>query len=122
MSDTPKKKSARMEDRAQIIPGEIRGLITHPEKSDQYPFLIWDVSETGIGIWTPNELDLNREIVLTVGQPYLLVLNCEVSWCEKTKDNQGYRCGLKVLNNNKVFSSLLKAFTSMSREEEQQVS
>ena len=80
------------------------------EDRNQLPFLVWDVDESGIGLWTSEELQPTSQVVLTIGQPYLLVVKTEVIWCEKQGNGNGFRCGLKVLDNAKVFQSLIQAF------------
>jgi hypothetical protein len=101
-------KTDRSETRVQVVPTEIRGLITNG--SEQQPFLIWDVSEKGIGLWVSEKLKIGQEVVLTVGQPYLLVVKCITKWCEAQTDNKGFRCGLKSIDKVKTFEALFKAF------------
>ncbi|MBF0441430.1 MAG: hypothetical protein HQK54_05960 [Oligoflexales bacterium] len=111
-----KDENLRQENRTQVGLDEIRGLITFPdEKERQQPFLVWDVSESGIGICVFSEMHVGEKIILTIGQPYLLVLPCEVSWCERSTDKQDFRAGLKVVGNDKVFASLHNAFHLMVR-------
>ncbi|MGE0173697.1 MAG: PilZ domain-containing protein [Oligoflexales bacterium] len=103
-----RSKADRSETRVQVVPTEIRGIITGT--GVQQPFLVWDVSERGIGIWASEGLVEGSEIVLTIGQPYLLVINCIVKWCESQSDGRGYRCGLKSIDKEKSFETLLEAF------------
>jgi hypothetical protein len=103
-----RKKADRVETRVQVVPTEIRGIVTGV--TTQQPFLVWDVSERGIGIWASEALEEGSDITLTIGQPYLLVIKCIVKWCEGQNDGRGYRCGLKSIDKEKTFETLLEAF------------
>lgn len=105
-----RSKSDRNEQRVQVVPAEIRGLLSGKASADQQPFLIWDVSENGVGVWVSEALPEESEVVLTIGQPYLLVVRCVVKWCESQGEDQGFRCGLRSVEKKKVFSALLAAF------------
>ena len=107
-----KTTNGREKDRTLIVSEEIRGLITDPESKDQIPFLIWDVSLFGIGVWTSLPLTPGKQIILTVGQPFLLVVKPHVVWCEKQQGDhlRGYRCGLGLQASDKVVGSLIHAF------------
>ena len=102
---------SELEDRIQVLNQRIQGLVTRKGDDNQQPFLIWDVSEGGIGIWTAEKLAPADGVTLTVGKPYLLVVSCEVNWCEPNPESGGFRSGLKVVNTDtKVLSSLYHAF------------
>ena len=102
---------SEIEDRIQVLNQRIQGLVTRKGDVNQQPFLIWDVSESGIGIWTAQQLAAGDGVTLTVGKPYLLVVGCEVNWCESNPESGGFRSGLKVVNTDaKVFGSLYNAF------------
>ena len=110
MTQARQKESQRKQKRTQVFPEEIRGLITMDQGNDQLPFLVWDVDEKGIGLWTSEALEPETQVVLTIGQPYLLVVKSQVVWCEKQTNEKGFRCGLKVVDSEKVFQSLIQAF------------
>lgn len=104
----------RQNFRKQVVPEEIRGLITDHSRKTHYPFLIWDVSEDGIGLWVSSILESGDDITLTIGQPYLMVLRCKVKWCEQQNSVPGYRCGLEIADDNKkILNSLISNFAQI---------
>ena len=107
-------KTDRAEKRIQVVPTEVRGIITHG--TDQQPFLIWDLSKKGIGIWVSDKIKESEPVVLTIGQPYLIIVKCKVKWSEALGDNKGYRIGLKCVDTEKTFETLCAAFTSLKAE------
>ena len=96
--------------RMQVVPQEIRGLMTVKGEDSQQPFLIWDVSDSGIGIWTSEEVSSEQAVVLTVGQPHLLVVEGEIIWSERQGEDQGYRCGIRASADDKPFQALIREF------------
>ena len=95
MVATMRKPGERREARMQVMPQEIRGLLTQPDKQIQMPFLVWDISESGIGLWTSATLSEGNIVTLTLGQPYLSILECRVIWCSD-EGTQGIRMGLEA--------------------------
>ncbi len=111
MTTLKRPKVDRDQFRTQVIPREIRGLLSRPDRHSHLPFLIWDVSDTGIGIWATESLPLHGTVCLTIGQPYLLTVECEVVWCEEQKSSQGYRCGLRAISPAGAFQSFIDKLT-----------
>ena len=109
---TKAKNDKRAKERAKSNDSqEIRGMFTNVQSNKQRPFLLWDVSENGIGIWSDTELTKNAQLVLTIGQPFLMVLETTVRWCEKQGDHHGFRVGLSFkTEQKKVLKSLSTAF------------
>ena len=93
--------------RAPVVPTEIKGLLTQGDQKDHHPFLIWDVSEAGLGLWVATKLKPGDECRVTIAQPFLLVMDCEVRWCKRRHDAPGYHIGLKVLENFKRLRGLI---------------
>lgn len=111
MSTLLPDQSGRLTARAQVIPREIRGLITRRSGlNSTLPFLLWDVAETGIGLWTAAPIPAGESLVLTVGQPFLSVLTGTVIWCEAMTEDQGYRCGIEVTDNRSALLTMATAF------------
>ncbi len=50
---------------------------------------MWDVSERGLGLWSTELLTPGETVKITVGQPYLLVLEARVKWCDQKKTMKG---------------------------------
>jgi hypothetical protein len=100
-----------LQARIQILNQRVKGLLTREDGKYQQTFLVFDVSEDGIGIWSPEALIKGESVTLTVGTPYLLILSCNVNWCERFAKTGGYRSGLTVIASSKsTVRSLLKAF------------
>lgn len=102
--------SNRAHIRAQIVPSEIRGILTLTATSDHMPFLVWDVSPTGLGLWTTGPLAVGETVKIVVGQPYLLILNATVMWCDHEPSAQGFRCGVQVAGKQESLTSLYEKF------------
>ena len=103
--------------RTPVVPTQIKGLLTRAGSTEQLPFLIWDVSKSGIGLWSSGRLEAGESIKVTVGQPHLLMLDCEVRWCEEKADGEGFRCGLSVPENSAQLHSLYETFCQQMEDE-----
>lgn len=110
--DSPlRSKADRIEARSQVIPKEVRGIITRKKESGfNLPFLVWDISEQGLGLWTVNSLQDGEAVVITVGQPYLAVMTGIVVWCEEMTGRQGFRCGIEITDNREALAAMAKTF------------
>jgi hypothetical protein len=95
----------RGEARAQVLPVEIKGLLTHADLGLQLPFLVWDVSESGMGIWLNQSLRVGSNVMVALSQPYLFVVECRAVWCQQNEPGR-YRIGLAVVENTKGFRAL----------------
>jgi len=93
-----------------VAPVTIKGLITRGTANEQSPFLVWDVSEQGLGIWSSSQLQMGETIKVTIGQPYLLILTCKVRWADDKPTSSGFRCGLEVVDNARQLASLYEKF------------
>ena len=97
MSQRTKRKTAdRASVRAVVVPTELRGIMTRARGEGHEPFLLWDVGEDGIGLLTTMALAPGELVKVTLGEPFLAVLECRVKWCQLTEDRTGYRCGIQV--------------------------
>jgi len=105
-----RNKIDRSKVRAQVIPQELRGLATLKEEEGHRPFLVWDVSETGLGLWLAEPINVGESIVLAVGQPFMSVLVGKVVWCEPMSSEKGYRCGVEVTSDLEILSRLAGSF------------
>lgn len=102
-----KKSFERAEPRTQVLPIEIKGLLTVVDRNLQVPFLVWDVSECGVGVWTSQTLSEGTSVVVTIGHPYLAVVECRVVWCQEEESQHGYRMGLEVVERRRGFRQLV---------------
>lgn len=116
MDQVFKPKVNRIEPRAVILPKEIKGIVTFAGddgQREQHPFIIYDVSKKGIGIWTSAIIPVSKEVTVTVSYPYVLQLKAEVRWSMQSDDN-GYRCGLLITVNQDKLERLYESFCQMA--------
>lgn len=103
-------KANRKSVRASVIPEKVQGLITILRSGEQTPFLLWDISETGLGIWTANPFASHAAIRLTFGQPYPLIMDAIVQWCHPDDEGKGFRSGLETETSHEIFTKLYQVF------------
>lgn len=100
----------RQSVRAQIVPTEIRGIATVASSGDHLPFLVWDVSAEGMGLWVSQALKVGDKVRIAVGQPYLVVLEGEIVWSDENAEANGYRCGVKIVASKEALVGLYEKF------------
>jgi hypothetical protein len=89
-------KARRGYVRREVVPLEVKGLLDG-EGGVHQPFLIWDLSEEGVGIWVPEKLAVGLSIRMNVAVPRRCQLRATVSWCDENRESMGgWRCGVKV--------------------------
>ena len=96
--------------RAQVVPTEIRGIATVTSSGEHLPFLVWDVSADGMGLWVSQPLKVGDKVRIAVGQPYLVVLEGEIVWSDENAEANGYRCGVKVVASKEALVGLYEKF------------
>jgi len=111
MSASKKSTANRDSIRAQVVPSEVRGLLMVEGLDQRLPFLIWDVSEHGLGIWCSTKVDALTNVKITVPKPFGITLDCRVKWCEEHA-NGGFRLGLKLNKDHEKLIELYKQFSS----------
>lgn len=115
MAHHERKKMDRNNQRAQVIPREVRGLLQVKETSGNGPFLLWDISETGFGIWSATQLTSNQTVKLLIAVPFKLTVECTVMWVEKDAQDEGYRAGLKLLAGFAIPQNILEQFIDANK-------
>jgi len=106
-----KFKANRDTVRVPVVSEEINGILTRSHPDAQHPFLVWDVSSTGVGLWSPEPLKNGETVSLTIGQPFPLVLTGVVVWTTDNQEGHGFRCGIHVSNGQKKLESLYERFS-----------
>ena len=115
MDQNERKKMDRNHQRAQVIPREVRGLLQVKESTGNGPFLLWDISENGFGIWSSTILAENQIVRLMIAVPFKLTVECTVKWVEKDAQDEGYRAGLKLVEGFAIPQIILEQFTAANR-------
>ncbi|WP_218110254.1 PilZ domain-containing protein [Oligoflexus tunisiensis] len=97
-----------------MLPIEIKGLLSGRELGDesQIPFLVWDVSPSGLGILLSDRLEAGEVLRLTFGAPMALTVMCSVVWCELQEadydfQEASFRVGLITVSNNRPLQPLV---------------
>lgn len=96
----------RTDPRSEIVSNEIRGIATRLRDLEQGPFIIWDISDNGLRLWSAVKMKKADIIRLTIAKPFVLILNAEVRWIKDEDNGAGYLIGLKVLDNLHRLSAL----------------
>ncbi len=102
------KREKRKSIRSLVVDHEVNGLLTKEGQDRREPFLIWDVSEEGLCIWTGEQISPGDVLALTVVKPLTLLLKCKVRWCGRQEIENGYRCGLEVIGSVDILKKLQK--------------
>jgi hypothetical protein len=112
LAKKPSRKQS--EPRVQVLPIEIKGLLSSEElgKDPQIPFLVWDVSPSGLGILLSDRLQAGEIWRLTFGTPVALSVICSVVWCELQEadydfQEPSFRVGLITIQKNRPLQPLV---------------
>ncbi len=109
-----KKLSKQREPRVPALPVEIKGLLSDDERASdpQVPFLVWDVSASGLGILLSDRLEAGDVLRLVFGAPVQVTVVCTVVWCELQEadydfQEPSFRVGLITTGNGKPLQCLV---------------
>ena len=80
--------------RGDVLPLEVRGVVKTEAGSSFIAILVWDVSEKGIGIWSPEKIPESSVIELELTTPYSGKFQGTVAWSEE--HSNGFRLGIEV--------------------------
>jgi hypothetical protein len=112
LAKKPFKK--QREPRVHVLPIEIKGLLAGQDSHEEpcIPFLVWDVSPSGLGILLSDRLMAGEVLQLTFAAPVALTVVCTVVWCELQEadydfQEPSFRVGLITVNNNKPLQALV---------------
>ena len=112
---TAKFQFRRQDVRSKIAEHTIKGIAAKQDK--HFPFLIWDISDKGLGIWSTEELQNQDRITLQIASPMALSVECEVRWCKKLEDPAGYHIGVQVVGEPAKLETLHGLFTAAKSKE-----
>lgn len=91
-----RRKTRRKSVRNEIGTHQVKGVLTRNGDHAHAPFLIWDVSDEGVGIWLPLELKEGESITLNLGKPKPITMSGRVMWCQMRPGKLGYHAGVMV--------------------------
>lgn len=106
----PEIKERRQAERLDLDKLAIEGMMTVIGSDQQLPFRIWDVSLKGVGLWTAHQLQVGDNVRVTVGHPYLLVVDGAITWCAQDTQSDGFRSGIKLTDGGKKIQALIRMF------------
>ncbi|HYX37502.1 MAG TPA: PilZ domain-containing protein [Oligoflexus sp.] len=112
LAKKPFKK--QREPRVHVLPIEIKGLLVSDKLTEEpiTPFLVWDISPSGLGILLSDRLKAGDIMRLTFSTPIALTVVCSVVWCELQEadydfQEPSFRVGLITVGNNKPLQPLV---------------
>ena len=102
----------RAEPRSEVVTHEVRGLASRNQGREQGPFILWDISDTGLRLWTPQKLKTGEVLKLTIAKPFVVMVMADVRWCKPVADGTGYAVGVRVLDNLARLEALHEALNT----------
>lgn len=106
----------RADLRTEVAGFEIRGIATRGGDGTHGPFMVWDISDHGIGVWMAAGAKRGDVLKLTIAKPFLVVLTCDVRWCRAASEG-GFQIGLNVIDNLSRLEALHRAVTKLANGE-----
>ena len=103
---TPRR---RTDPRSELLGREVRGIATHDEGRQHDPFILWDISDQGLRIWTADPLRTGEVVALNFARPVAAKALADVRWCMAADDGKGYQIGLKVIEHQAEIEALHQA-------------
>jgi len=100
----------RADPRSEVSGQEVHGIVSYSQGHEQAPFILWDISDQGLRLWTPVRLKPSDVVRLTVVKPNVLILSADVRWCRAVGGgDEGFYVGLHVLDNQRRLEALHKS-------------
>lgn len=106
MNKAKRKLSERENNRAAVLPTEVSGtfsyLVTtsgienYQEKHEA--FVIFDVSQNGLGLLTSCDLAKGTKLQLQVGRPFFISIEAVVAWSQPCDEFGAFRCGVEIIS------------------------
>jgi len=104
-----KIQARRTNIRAEVQEHEVRGLFSRSGSKSHAPFVVWDISEDGMGLMIPEKVRTGDELTMTLARPKKMTIAAVVVWCRKRDDGEGYHCGVHVPQHNSRLIALRNA-------------
>lgn len=100
--------SQRKHSRFVIANQEVTGLMTDNSDDKRQAFILWDISENGVGVLTGSRVNTSSKVSVILGTS---AMEFEVQWCRPRTNGTGYHCGLKLKedHHNPSLQRLIKA-------------
>jgi len=105
------RQARRASIRAEVAGHEIKGLLLLPGTQLRVPFILWDISDEGLGLWVASEVATGNHVNLILSKPTSCNVKGEVVWCRPSQGKPGFDCGMRVNDEKELLASLYKAIT-----------
>lgn len=102
------KPLRRSDTRSEVAALTIRGLVQCPGMPNT-PCMLWDISDNGLRLWSPDKLPPGSRITVTVAKPFVLTMTAEVRWCRSLQNTDGFYAGVRVLDHSNRLEALHRA-------------
>lgn len=102
------KQLFERKDRSVVTPFEIKGSVTTNGEKHCEVVLIWNISDSGLCIWTDAAFKKGGRVALSITFPWTVSFDCEVRWCRTVPDRSGYILGLHATSNQEKLVSIHK--------------
>lgn len=100
------KQKFQRKERSVVTPFEIKGSVTKNGEGASKVVLIWNISDTGVCIWTDAPFKKGGNVALSITYPWTVNFNCEVRWCRTVPDRSGFILGLFATTNQEMLVSI----------------
>jgi len=98
--------------RAEVLEHDLRGIAVRKDVGGHVPFVVWDISEEGLGLWVPEKLRNGETLTITLTKPKAVVVTAKVVWCRERGD--GFHCGLQVTEHKSRLDAIHEWLASAS--------
>lgn len=115
MAGADKKPNTARGIRSPVSPVELSGRITLPDGRGSEALLVWNVSDSGLGIWVSEALSSGTLIDIELKRPQIVRLRAEVRWCRALPSQPGYLVGLAVSDQAEELSAIHAVIKTASR-------
>jgi hypothetical protein len=86
-------------NRSAVTPFEVKGAISIDGDKKSSVALIWNISDTGLCIWSDSKLKKGGLVIFAIDHPWKTIFECEVIWTRSVPDRSGFILGLHVTKN-----------------------
>lgn len=108
------RQARRASIRAEVAGHEIKGLLLLPGTQLRIPFILWDISDEGLGLWVASEIAAGNFVSLMLSKPTPCTVKGEVVWCRPSQGKPGFDCGLRVNAEKELLATIYKSITKTS--------
>lgn len=109
MAGVPVNPLRRSDPRSEVVIVEIHGIAARHASREQGPFILWDISDTGLRLWMPTHVRTGEVLRLTIAKPFVVQISADVRWCKPLAAGEGFHVGVRALDNLQRLEALHRA-------------